>query len=178
MIMKIYRNNILIEASTVDNLDDNIHRGFPDTKKRQHDAPSVQLSNISYVNYPFNKALKVDSIARGENGNYKQSILFSDVIFETIANDSNVTISCSGKLVHLLPIQLSDSNVKVSCNCLDFHHRFAYFNHDDESLYGQKPDPYVRKTTTRPPANPMKVPGMCKHLIKLVDTLQKRNIVI
>ena len=102
--MKIYRNNVLVEASTVDDLDDNIHRGFPDTKKRQHAAPGVQLSGITYINYPFNKALKVDSVARGENGDYKQSILFNDVSFETIASDSTVTISCSGKLVHLLPI--------------------------------------------------------------------------
>lgn len=169
---------LILEISTVDQLDDNIHRGFPDTSKRQHVALSVPIRDINYVDYPANNALKAVSVCEGKGGEYKQAILFRDVTFSPVQNDNTVTISASGKLIHIIPITLADHTVEVKCDCLDFRHRFAHYNNQDNSLYGQPPEQYVRKTTTRPPANPLGVSGMCKHLLKLLDTLQKRDVVI
>lgn len=169
---------MVLEASTVDQLDDNIRRAFPDTTKRQNVALAVPIKDINYVDYPANNALKVVSTCQGKSGTYNQAVLFKDVVFVTKQDETTTTVSASGKLINFRPISLVDSKVEVKCDCLDFQYRFAHYNNQDKSLYGKPPEPYVRKTDNRPPVNPMQVPGVCKHILKLLDTLQQRDVVI
>jgi len=42
-------------------------------------------------------------------------------------------------------------------------------------LYGRKPAKYHAESN-RPPANPLELPGMCKHLIKFVEVLKKAGM--
>jgi hypothetical protein len=86
-------------------------------------------------------------------------------------------MASDGQDYHVQPLQLAGHNVKVRCNCMDFYFRFANYNAQDKSLVGKPPPLYRRKTTTRPPVNPGQVPGMCKHLLKLVQTLQGAGLV-
>ena len=55
-------------------------------------------------------------------------------------------------------------NGVIVSNCRDFFFTFAFYNHATGCLYGPKPRPYVRKTTTYPPRNKLSVPGACKHI--------------
>lgn len=56
------------------------------------------------------------------------------------------------------------TKIRVRCSCLDFYHTYALWDYNSGCLFGTKPRPYKRKTTTRPPRNPNHYPGMCKHI--------------
>ena len=43
-----------------------------------------------------------------------------------------------------------EQNMKSRCSCSDFYFRFSYPNFSEGALFGSKPRPYKRKTTTRP----------------------------
>lgn len=66
------------------------------------------------------------------------------------------------------------SDVKVRCTCEDFRWRFASYNHSDNSLQGDPPEAYAKKTD-RPSVNPGNTPGVCKHLIKLKNELDRED---
>lgn len=174
---------LLNEDNTYDDLYRNIETGFPHTTKRQHSANTVNINNIEFTPAIPSKELTVKCIATSEGHTYKPSITFKNVEF--LSDDDpkldifaiELTTTGNGKQrIHKL--RFSKTNVKVSCNCLDFYYRFAVWNGSSNSLNGPVPPPYLRKTATRPPVNPHKVPGMCKHLIKLFDTLQGAGLII
>lgn len=170
---------ILEEDSTPSELFQNIVTGFPKTRKRQHATQSVSISNVRYTPYVENGTLLVEATATNEGKKYTPTILFNDVAYEAEDTPTNTTfLASNNEEYNILPIKLKDNTVKVRCTCLDFYHRFSTWNFQDDSLYGPKPPPYRRKTITRPPANPMRVPGLCKHLIKLTRTLRGVKIVV
>jgi len=55
--------------------------------------------------------------------------------------------------------------------------RFANYNLNHNCHVGPIPPRYVRKTTTRPPANPNAVPGCCKHLLKAIEDLRGYGLI-
>lgn len=168
----------LDEASTAPKLRQNIEQAFPDTQKRHRATGEVAVNNMVYVPYVGTKMLHIKGAATSNGHPYQQSLQFTNVVFEDVDTEENVTFTGSdGADYHIQPIDLVKSNVKVRCSCLDFYHRFANYNSQDKSLVGRAPPVYVRKTTTRPPVNPSRVPGMCKHLLKIVEDLQRSGIV-
>lgn len=169
----------LVEVSTVPDLEDNIERAFPYTTKRQHATGEVNISTIEFIPFVGMKFLHVRSTTLSNGHNYQQALQFQRVQFDEQETPDNISIlGNDNQVYHVHPIQLTNHNVKVRCNCLDFHFRFAHYNSPDKSLVGRPPPPYVRKTTTRPPVNPMQVPGMCKHLLKVVEVLEENGLVI
>lgn len=176
---RILQQQQLLEVSSVDDLESNIVRAFPTTRKRQHATGEVTISNVQFIPYVGMKMLHVKSVSSSVNGSrYQQALQFVRVDFENEDTDTNVTFTATdGEDYHVLPVKLSGNYVKVRCNCLDFHYRFASYNSQDKSLVGRPPPPYQRKTN-RPPVNPDQVPGMCKHLLKLVSQLQGQGLVI
>lgn len=165
----------LSEDSTVPQLRSNITSAFPNTQKRQHATSGVAIDNIEYTPYLGTKMLHVRSMANQE---YKQALQFVQVSFAQQPSDQTVTIlATDGTEAHLNPIVLQDHNVKVRCSCLDFYFRFAVWNFNDNSIVGRAPKPYRRTTTTRPEANPDHVPGLCKHLLKLIEVLRQDGII-
>lgn len=152
-------------------------RGFPGTRKRQHATAPVQIVQKVYTPYVGSGDLLVESLATNQGRRYNPEIFFDEVEYEEEDAPDNVTFTATdGQMYSIKPIQLRDNNARVKCTCLDFHYRFAQTNARDDALYGNPPPPYQRKTTTRPSVNPMRVPGMCKHLLKLVEDLQKDKI--
>lgn len=175
MKQRIVRGERLIQAmedATVPILRQNIQRGFPDTRKRQHATGEVNITNVQYV--PIAGGLQVKSASRSNGNNYNQVIIFSGV---KQAPEGATYTGTDGAEHTIEPIALPGSNVKVNCNCLDFHYRFALWNFNDNALAGPKPPLYRRKTTHRPPANPLQVSGVCKHILKLVDALRQNGLV-
>lgn len=169
----------LNEESTYNDLVTNITTSFPTTRKRQHATNEVNIQHIDIVPYLGTKMMHVRAISNGSTGQqYQQAIQFLNVVFNQTKTPENVEfIASDGKTYYVMPVDLNNHNVKVRCNCLDFYHRFAHWNHADRSIVGRAPVPYQRKTTTRPEVNPDHVPGMCKHLLKVVQDLQRRGIV-
>lgn len=169
---------MLNEVSTYPKLNTNIERGFPNTTKRQHATQPVVVTNISYVPYLRNKSLQLAGNARSNGRVYSPTIQFLNVEYQNTDLDTNVTFTATnGQEYHCSQIVLANNNVKVRCNCLDFYYRFAFYNKTDGSLFGRSPRPYIRKTNTRPPANPDKVPGVCKHVIKLLQALEHAKLI-
>lgn len=168
----------LAEASSVPDLEQNIVRGFPNTRKRQHATGEVTISNVQFIPYIGMKMLHVKSVSSSSSGGqYTQALQFLRVAFENEDTETNATFKASDNTdYHVQPLSLTGHYVKVRCNCLDFHYRFANYNLQDKSLIGKPPPLYQRKTN-RPPVNPDQVPGMCKHLLKLVETLQGQGLI-
>lgn len=170
---------ILQELSSLDDLETNIERAYPTTTKRQHITNTIQLHNVELIPYVGTKLLHVRSTTTSPNGaTYKQALQILGVTFLPEPTDTSVTITdAQGNAYNIDPVTLTDHNAKVRCNCLDFYHRFASYNQRDKSLAGPPPRPYQRKTTDRPPVNPLRLPGICKHLLKLAENLQQQGII-
>lgn len=181
MKMRVVRGERLLQAldedATYDQLYTGIQKGFPDTKKRQHATNEVNVVQIKFV--PVSNGLQVGAVSRSHGHNYAQSIIFTDVIYQGMAGDeaTGTFMGTDGKQHTIQPITLETKRVKVNCNCLDFYHRFAQFNFSNDALSGAKPPLYQRKTDNRPPVNPMKVPGMCKHIIKVIEKMRSYGLI-
>lgn len=171
------KNNILLETS-IDDMENSISLGFPDTKKRQHIVNTVNVSSVKYLPMIGVKTLRVMGTVTSNGSTYSPTILFMRVMFEEESNDTNVTLmSATGDEFNILPIEKDMTNIRVRCNCLDYYYRFAPYNHTDKSHIPPKAKPYVRKTDTYPPANPKKVPGVCKHILRIAEYLEKTGVV-
>lgn len=149
----------------------------PPSKKRQHAVQPVQVSKVEFVPARPSQVLTVKVLVTSGPNKYQTSVMFQDVIYEDGDQADNASFTAAdGEEYHIVPIDLTKSNVKVHCNCLDFYYRFAPSNNKDKSLLGNPPPPYQRKTATRPPVNPTQVPGVCKHLIKTITSLRQVGI--
>ena len=167
----------LLEKSDFLDLRQNIERGFPDTKKRQHATGPVHIVKLRLQPFIKTNNLKVDGDAKSDGKNYNPEILFHEVEFEEDDTDENVTfVGSDGEEYHVIPLHLADHNVKVRCDCMDFRWRFAMWNATDDSLIVNPPPPY-RKKTDRPEANPQRVPGVCKHVLKTIERLHDTKVV-
>lgn len=170
-----------LEETTLVDLERNIVFGFPETEKRQHATKPVQITQMKLTPYRNSTDLLADATAKSnESGKtYQPKVLFLDVEFQNEDTPENVTFTGSdGDNYNIIPVSLSHSNVKVKCDCLDFHHRFAGRNDTSNALIGNPPkmDKPV-PGSNRPPVNPKKVPGLCKHLIKTVQAMKDAGLV-
>jgi len=80
--------------------------------------------------------------------------------------------------VYMRPVSESSNPVQVRCSCLSFRHVWAHWDRENKSLAGAPFPEYIRKTTTRPEVNPIKAPGVCKHLIGFFERLGKDKILV
>jgi hypothetical protein len=163
---------------TLKNLQKSSEDAFPDTSKRQKVVSSINISNVKLLPYTKSNVLKVDAVANSGGHRYNCSIEFENVFYETQPSNRLVSFDGSdGTSYNIHPINSGVNDVKVKCNCMDFYYRFAQTNYQKDSLDGNPPPPYVKKTN-RPDVNPSHKPGMCKHLFKLIDQLEVMRIVI
>jgi hypothetical protein len=160
-----------LTEDTIEDLKANIERGFPRTTKRQYSTDPVTIIQAAWYPYVGTKTLLVRGLADSEESGkeYVCAVLFKQVQF---GDDGDVTITANNgeeyTFTHLDP---SVNDIAVRCQCPDFRWRFAWYNKPTKALFGPLPSPYQSKGL-RPPVNPMQVPGMCKHLLKLMIALQ------
>lgn len=161
---------ILTELS-IDQLDRSAVGAFPGTSKRQHVKGPVQINKMQLVPFTKNGQLLVRGTATNGGRTYNPSIVFDNVTFEPEDTGTNVTFTGADNAdYHIQPIDSNSAPAKVRCDCMDFYWRFAMWNYNADSLNDQPPPPYQKKTN-RPPVNPRKAPGLCKHLMRLADKL-------
>lgn len=147
---------------------------FPTTVKRQHSTHPVVITELSWLPFIGTKTLFIKGLAQsGESGKeYNPIILFKRVNFD----ENAIKITASDGLDYTFGrLSLLGTDVLVRCSCPDFHWRFNYYNSLDKSLQGKKRGVYEAKGE-RSPANPLQLPGMCKHLMKMIKALQESGI--
>ena len=149
---------------------------------RQSGSGRVQIVDKIFVASPNQGIVMVKAKSRSSAKQYDTRMSFEGIEFQGTEDDegNNTTTfqTPDGQEYAIVPAEYNNSEVRVSCSCLDFYYRFAVYNSKDSSLLGNPPPPYVRKTDGGEPRNPNEVPGMCKHLMALSDDLKQARIVV
>lgn len=146
----------------------------PDRKQK---AGTVNLQNLTFIPMVANGNLKIGANTTSNNGHdYWTTILIDNVQYLDEEEPNCYTFEGSDNSEYYIQRITKNSNIKVNCSCLDFHYRFSVWDNRFKALDGNPPPPYVRKTQTRPSVNPMQSPGLCKHIIGLMDDLRSQNL--
>jgi hypothetical protein len=167
------KSKLLLEIA-YDKLLQNVMNNFDNG--RDNRSSDVRITNTLFMPYLQEDQLEAEGESQTSNGKYTSRVIFDNVIFKDEPTpDTTSVVAVDGEEYTFNRIDRNGSNVKVSCTCLDFHYRFAAFNHRDKALADKPPEPYVKKTN-RKPVNPAKVSGVCKHIIRMVEELDKDSI--
>jgi len=155
--------------SSLEGLHDSAVQAFPNTTRRQHVIDPVEVEDIVYTPYLGVNTLYVRADMRNEDRHYRSSILFKGVNYHEQDGINLINVMRDGRNYFLERLTL-ETEVNIRCNCPDFKWRFVHYDHLDRSLYGRNRAPYQNQGG--PPANPMEMPGMCKHLMALTRDLE------
>ena len=71
---------------------------------------------------------------------------------------------------------LSENEVMIRCSCNNYRFRFDQANRKNKVGTGAR-FPLYRRKTNRKPYNPRMIAGTCKHVIELLDYLQKNKFI-
>ncbi len=106
-------------------------------------------------------------------------ILIRNVYYHPLRDQRDLVeiIASDNRQYFIEKLAYDGNQILVRCDCGDHRFRFAYYNHLDHSLYGRKPKKY-ESLGIGPPANPMQLPGMCKHLMKLFSALGHAGVIV
>ncbi len=174
-IIAILKEEFLAELS-LGKLQRNTDQFFDtDREGRSHD---VAVSNIAYTPSVEGKSLLCETVATTEDGSYRVFIELDGVTVSTQPQTGMTEIQATnGEKYFIAPVSYNLNQAKVSCQCLDFYMRFAFYDYNADALYGDKPKPYVKRPgSTRGPANPSRVPGMCKHIRATAYKMQDEGV--
>lgn len=164
--------NYLNETS-LNNLYNSTVDAFPNTKMRQYATDPIVISHLNWVPFVGMKTLFVKGLAQNEGREYNPTVVFKQVQYNP--NENHVELNANdGKIYNLKRLSLENNDVLLRCNCPDFFWRFNYYDYVDKSLYNRKRKKY--ESSGGHPANPKEMPGMCKHLIKMIKTLHQSTI--
>ena len=163
--------------SSLDELKQSAILAFPNTTKRQHAIDEIEISNVKITPFLGVKTLYAKALAHNiNNGNeYNSVILFKGLNYQEQKNNNNIEINVNGIHYYFNKLSLENTQVLLRCNCQDFKNRFHHYNHIDKSLQGPNRKKYIGQGLWE--ANPQKLPGMCKHIMKMVETLKQINLV-
>lgn len=174
--MKFY-NWLELNESSLQGLYTSSVNAFPNTRKRQYSIGEITVQNLSFVPYRGVRTLFVKGLARNDikGTEYSPMILFKNVRYYDSKNPYLAELSASDGRKYFFERLNTDQDVVLRCNCGDFYWRFNHEDHVDRSLYGRKRRKYEAKINPGS-ANPRKLPGMCKHLMQLVRSLDNNGI--
>ena len=162
----------LFAESSLEDLYQSAVEAFPHTTMRQHATDTIIITNLRWTPYLGMRTLFIKALAQNEGREYSPIILFKKVNY----NSDEVKITDNtGKEYSFGKLSLENTDVVLRCNCADFFYRFNYYDHLDKSLYGRKRRKYESKGVG-PPANPLELPGICKHLMKTAHVLREAGI--
>lgn len=142
-----------------------------DTKARHNLTHTVNLSQFQYTQLSDTK-LKVECKATTGGLTYLPQIIFNDVEIVEPGTEGSVDVKMTN---NIKPIS-SNSECQYTCNCLDYRWTFAYYNDLTNNLAGNPPPPYQAQPGSKP-RNPTRTPGLCKHLLKMVEFLESEGVV-
>lgn len=161
----------LFAETSLEELYQSAVEAFPKTTLRQHATQPIVITNLRWTPFLGVNTLFIKALAQNEGREYNPLILFKNVNYDV--NEVNITAS-NGKEYSFGKLSLENTNVVLRCNCKDFYWRFNYYDHVDKSLYGRKRAKY--ESQGGKPANPLEMPGMCKHLMKTTHVLREAGL--
>jgi hypothetical protein len=165
---------MVINEITLTQIKQNNTTGFPGTRKRQFVVNLTDAKNIKFTPYIPSGTLIISADTTSNGNSYKTSIEFKNVEFD---ESLPVAIKCADNQVHnIRTLDENRTEVSVNCDCMDFRFRFADFHYQNKSLVGDPPPAYIKKTN-RPPVNPKKSLGGCKHVLSLVSKLRQIKVI-
>lgn len=153
-------------------------QAFPNTG-RELARVSTNITHLLYDVYQPNQMIKCEADVMSNGMEYSSIIEFSEVQFveeETTPGASVEVVGTNFRKYQIRPLSMEGNNAHVRCSCPDFIYRFAFYDYQRDCLYGPLPPKYVRKTQ-RPPVNPTKSIGMCKHLHAVVERLKREGVI-
>ena len=162
----------MITESSANQLYQSAVLAFPNTRRRQHVIGPVQITQLSYTPFVGMNTLFIRGAAVNEENTYKPMVLFKKVNY-----GKGISISDNNGMRYFLEQLSTEKNdVLVRCDCGDFFWRFVHYNYLDHSLYGRNRKKYEGQGLWK--ANPLEMPGMCKHLMKLMVELKNTKLLI
>jgi hypothetical protein len=170
----------LIAETSIATLNQNTLSFQPPSNRRQHVVAPIQVKSLLMIPMRGQRDtgdLKIEARVQSGPKQYDCTIMFHDVIYEDQDRPDNISFLGPDKTeAHIVPIQLARNNAEVRCTCLDFYFTFSKWNQSDRSLYGDPPPQYTPRTN-RAERNPTHKPGLCKHLMKVVQELRNEQVV-
>jgi len=166
----------LFQESSLNDLYTQTVRAFPKTTKRQHAVDPIKITKLEWIPYLGVNTLYIKGLAQSDSGKeYEPIIVFKGVNYKPSDGAIKIEISANdGKNYLFEKLSYANNDVLLRCSCADFSWRWNFTDHVDHSLFGKKRKKYESKGG--PAANPLELPGACKHLLKLVKVLQKSGI--
>lgn len=158
----------MMNESSLSQLYDSAVEAFPHTRFRQHATGPVKIVGLRWTPFFGLRTLFVRGTAQNEGREYDTMILFKKVNYVNEERHAVRIMDTSGVPFNIERFK-PEQDVLVRCSCPDFRWRFNYYDHLDHSLYGNKAAKY--RATVGAPANPLKLPGVCKHIMKLQAAL-------
>lgn len=167
---------MLLETSLKDLYDSSV-KAFPGTRMRQNATDTVVVDHLDWVAFRGVGTLFVKATVKNEGRKNESIVLFKGVRYREGRGKGVVPVATSdGKTVFLEALSSSVTDVNVRCTCADFMYRFNYYDHVDKSLFGRKRRKYEGLGLWA--ANPLEMPGMCKHLMKTMKALSEAKVLI
>jgi hypothetical protein len=167
-----------LSESSLNDLYQSTLDAFPRTTKRQNSIDLVKIVELHWTPFVGVKTLFVKgTVESGESGKvYEPIILFKGVRYHSEKENVNWVeiVANNGQNYVIERLNYGHNDILLRCGCGDFKWRFNYYNHLDGSLYGNKRTAYESHGGAT--ANPREFPGMCKHLIKLIQSLDHAGL--
>lgn len=152
---------------------------FPNTKKRQHIVDTVKMLKFEWTPYLGMKTLFLRGLAEtsynGVKHVYHPIILFKQVQFQE--SGAKIVAKDNAESYYFKPISYHNNDIVLRCECPDFFWRFNYYDHVEDSLYGRKRRIYDGFNGNHR-INPLEMPGMCKHIMSMIEHLQRHGMVM
>ena len=167
----------LFESSFGD-LYDSAVTAFPHTTMRQHATAPIGVSHLQIIPFVGMHTLFLKTETVNEGRYYNSLVLVKGVQYREQLEPGLIEITASDGQHYRFPRpSLADSDVLVYCECADFNWRFRHFNHLDRSLYGRDRKKYEAQHNPGS-ANPLELPGACKHIMKMVEVLHNGGLFV
>jgi hypothetical protein len=170
----------LLDESSANKLYKSAVQAFPKTQFRQHATQPITITKLHYIPMIGVKTLTIQASARNKDNEktYSPQVFFKGVTFLERKEKGAVKVPMpkgEEEEYWIMPLSKKKLDIRLRCDCPDFRWRFNYYDHVDKSLYGPKAPKYKKKTN-RPPVNPKKMPGMCKHCMKMLEVLEGQGL--
>jgi hypothetical protein len=145
---------------------------FPHTTKRQFVTDNIKIVDLTWTPYLGVETLFVKGRAVNEGRHYQPLLLFKKVQYYAEKNHPDLVeiVASNDKKYVFEKLQYKKNDVLLRCDCPDFRYRFAFYNAKEHALYGKSTG------EAKGIVNPLELPGMCKHLLKLVTALDHAGI--
>ena len=166
-------NAVFLLEKTTRDLDTDARNAFPNTTRRQHRVHLVRVVSLDFTPYVGVRTLFASGVVQGETARYNSMILFTGVKFHKEHDPGTVELVKGGRADYFEPVDPRDSQVRVRCNCPDFYYRFNFYDARASALFGKS----AKAPSSPRPANPRRMPGICKHLMAMAEEVLRTGYV-